>query len=108
MEEARKGAAALMSLLEQQPSPGRFYYWLTPDGRLVTEESPLDGKAPFIDAAKVQQPYYFSGIPQLALARMHMATGESGYLEASRGYFEFSLGFAEDAYAYPPAGNPNP
>jgi len=104
MEAAERAAKCLLSMVEQQPDPARFYYWMSPEGRLVTEQQPINGAAPFVDAAKTQQAYYCPGISCLCLARLHIATGTPAYLEGAQRLFEISLGFAEDRYSYPTAG----
>jgi hypothetical protein len=104
LEAARLAANCLLSTIEQQPSNERFYYWMSPDGKLATEDAPISGNAPFIDATKPQQAYYCSGIIGLFLARLYQATGDQAYLEGAKQVFDFSLRCAEDAYAYPPSG----
>ncbi len=104
LDAAEQAAACLLSMVEQQPEPGRFYFWMTPDGRLATAEEPIDGAAPCVDASQTQQAYYCPGIACLFLARLHMATGTAAYLKGAQRLFETSLGFAEDRYSYPTAG----
>jgi hypothetical protein len=77
---------------------------MSPEGRLATEEQPIEGSAPFVDAAQTQQPYYCPGIACLFLARLYLATGESRWLTGAQQLFDISLTFAEDRYAYPAAG----
>jgi hypothetical protein len=104
MDAAERAAEWLLSMVEQQPDPARFYYWTTPEGRLATSEHPIEGGAPCVDAAQTQQAYYCPGIACLFLARLHMATGDARYLAGAQRLFEISLGFAEDRYSYPTAG----
>lgn len=104
LDAATKAAGCLISMLEQQPDPGRFYYWMTPEGRLVTEESPLPGGAPFVDATQARQAYYCPGIAFLFLTRLHLATGCDECLKAAGRLFEFCLSCAEDSFSYPTAG----
>jgi hypothetical protein len=104
IEAAEKTAACMIAMADQQPDPSRFYFRMSPDGRLATEENPIDGGAPFVDATKTQQAYYCPGIACLFLARLHMATGDPAWLAGAQRLFEISLGFAEDRYAYPTAG----
>ncbi len=101
---AERAALCLISMIEQQPDVDRFYYTMTPDGWLATEESPIDGAAPHVDATQTQQAYYCPGIASLFLARLHLATGNPVYQVAAMRLFEISLGFAEDRYSYPTAG----
>jgi len=91
-------------MLDQQPDETRFYYWMTPEGRLATPEAQILGSAPFVDATQPQQAYYCSGIVMLFLTRMYMATGEERWLAGAQKLFDFSLRCADDAYAYPPSG----
>lgn len=104
LDAAKRTAECMISMMDQQPDDGRFYIWLTPEGRLVTEASPLNGNAPYVDASKVQQAYYCPGLVQLFLVRLFLATTEQTYLDASRRLFEFSMRCAEDRYSYPTAG----
>jgi hypothetical protein len=95
---ARRAADCLISMADQQRDDDRFYFWMSPDGRVLTDE------APFIDATQPRQAYYCSGIIHLFLARLYLATGEDRFLRGAQKVFEFSLRCAEDAYAYPPSG----
>jgi hypothetical protein len=104
LDAAQRAAECLIAMLDQQPDEQRFYFWMTPEGRLVTQESPLHNQAPFVDAAKTQQAYYCPGIAGLFLARLHLAGGDPAALEAAQRLFEFSLRCAEDRYSYPTAG----
>ena len=104
IDVAERAALCLISMVEQQPDPQRFYTWMTPDGWLATEESPIDGGAPCVDSTREQQAYYCPGIASLFLARLYLATGNAAYLAGAKKLFEISLGFAEDRYAYPTAG----
>jgi hypothetical protein len=104
VDAAERAAECLLAMVAQQPDPGRFYYWMSPEGRLATAENPIEGAAPCVDATQTQQAYYCPGIACLFLARLHMATGAAAYLEGAQQLFEISLGFAEDRYSYPTAG----
>lgn len=104
LEAATRAAECLIAMADQQPDESRFYFWMTPDGRLVTEESPLRGNAPFVDATKTQQAYYCPGMACLFLTRLYLAMGCQDHLTAAGRLFEFSLRCAEDRYAYPTAG----
>lgn len=97
-------ADCLIAMTDQQPEEKRFYFWMTPEGRLITEASPLNGNAPFVDATKIQQPYYRPGIAFLFLVRLYLATASNDYLEAAGRLFEFTLRCAEDRYSYPASG----
>ncbi|MBM3477096.1 MAG: hypothetical protein FJX75_27835 [Armatimonadetes bacterium] len=104
IEAAERAAECMIAMVDQQPDPSRFYFWMSPEGQLATEESPVAGAAPSVDATKTQQAYYCPGIACLFLAKLHMATGNAAYLEGAQRLFEISLGFAEDRYSYPTAG----
>ena len=104
IEAAERTAEGMISMLDQQPDETRFYYWMTPDGRLATPDAPVVGSAPFVDATQPQQAYYCSGIVMLFLTRMYLATGEERWLAGAQKLFDFSLRCADDAYAYPPSG----
>jgi hypothetical protein len=91
LDAAQRAAEGLIAMADQQPDETRFYFWMTPEGRLVT-------------ATKTQQAYYCPGIAGLFLTRLHLATGSPEALDAARRLFEFSLRCAEDRYSYPTAG----
>ena len=104
LEVARRAATCLISMTDQQPQEDRFYFWMTPEGTLVTPDAPLEGSAPFVDATQPQQPYYCTGIIMLFLARLYLATGDDTYLTNAWRIFDFNDRCAADAYAYPPSG----
>jgi len=100
LDVAEGAARCLMAMTDRQPDASRFCFWMTPDGRLVTPDAPLPGGAPFVDARQPEQPYYCPGIASLFLGRMYRASGQGEYVDAAMRLFEFSLGCADDAYAY--------
>lgn len=104
MEAAERAAEWVLSIVRQQPDWRRFYYWTDREGKLATEDAPVAGGAPFVDATKPQQPYYCAGIACLFLTRLYLATGHESCLAGAQELFAFSLRCAEDAYSYPTAG----
>ena len=104
LEIAIQAARCLASMIDQQPDETRFYCWLTPEGQLVTEDAPLPAGVSFLDARSPQQAYYNPGIACLFLTRLYLATNSAEFLNSAQRLFELSLGWAEDAYAYPTAG----
>ncbi len=93
---AERAAMCLASMLAQQREPRRFYYRLTPDGKLLTRGE----LAACCDGAQLRQAYYCPGIAMLFMARLYLATGQSAYLDTALGLFEATLRLAGDAYEY--------
>ena len=54
-------AECCLSMLDQQPDPGRFYYQMSLEGSLVTADTRPD--APFVDLGKPEQCYWEIGLP---------------------------------------------
>jgi len=99
LDAAERTADCLKQMILQQPDETRFYFHLTPDGKLITDEG-----APFVDGTKPQQAYYCPGIAMLFFVRLYLATGEGAHLEMAERLFDFSLRCADDRYSYPTAG----
>jgi len=99
MDAALRAADCLARMVVTQPDPMRFYFHMTPEGELLTDDG-----APFVDAHATQQAYYCPGIAHQFFMRLHLATGDAAYLKLAEDLFEFSLRCAEDRYAFPTAG----
>ena len=97
LDVARQTAQCCVDMLEQQPREDRFYFLMTADGKLVTEQE--DPEALFIDVAKPRQKYYEVGIPMMLMCKLHQITGEPTYLEYAKRFFEFNLRCYEDGFA---------
>ena len=97
VELARRVGECCISMADQQPDPGRFYFQMTADGRLVTTE--MDEGAQFIDCAKLNQPYWEASLPWMLMGRLYQVTGEERWLQQAERYFELHLTFAEDRFA---------
>ena len=72
IEVAEKAANCCISMLDQQPEEGKFYYKMTRDGKLVTEDGPDN----YIDVGKPKQAYWEASLPMMLMCRMYQITGE--------------------------------
>jgi len=97
LDLARRVGQCCISMLEQQPDPGRFYFQLTYDGELVTAET--DEGAQFIDCAQTNQAYWEASLPWMLMGRLYQATGEDEWLAQAERYFAVHKTFAEDRFA---------
>jgi len=104
VEAARGAGQCLVRLVEQQPEPGRFWYRMTTEGKLLTAAPAGEERAWCVDAATPQQIYYQPGIALIFLCRLYLATGESPWRSAAERIFEFSRRCAADVYRFPPSG----
>jgi len=102
LQVAKQAGACCISMLEQQPDPNRFYYFMTNNGELVTEKD--HPKAKYIDIAQPKQNYYEVGIPMMLMCHLHKITGESSYLDYAKRCFEFHLNCYEDSFTYVGSG----
>jgi hypothetical protein len=98
LEVAQRAARCCMRMLDAQPRPDRFYFQVTRDGRLVTEQE--NPAAQFIDIAQTKQCYWEVGFAMLLMCRMHQATGERSYVDYAGRFLDFKLRCADDAFAY--------
>ncbi len=94
---ARRVGECCISMLEQQPHPERFYFQMTPEGKLVTEA--IDEAAQFIDCSALNQEYWEASLPWMLMGRLYQATGESSWLDWAERYFAVHFTFAEDRFA---------
>ncbi len=102
VDVAEQAAECAISMLEQQPDEGKFYFQMTPDGRLVTPE--VSPEALCIDTTQPKQPYWEVGLPLQLMCRMYQATGTESYLDFARRFFEFKLRCYEDRFTYVGSG----
>lgn len=92
-----------ISMLEQQPDESKFYYRMTPEGRLVTPDlAPEDALC--IGVTKPKQDYWEVGLPLQLMCRLFQATGEERYKDYARRFFEFKLRCYEDAFTFVGSG----
>lgn len=103
LDVAQRAAEWAISVLEQQPEEGKFYFRTTRDGRLVTPEIDPAG-ALHIDVTKPKQDYWEVGLPLQLMCRMFQATGNRKYLDYARRFFEFKLICFEDRFTYVGSG----
>lgn len=102
LDVARRAAQWAISVLQQQPDEGRFYYQTTRDGRLATPD--IEPGAEFIDTGKPKQCYWEVGLPLQLMCRLYQATGITAYLDYAKRFFEFKLGCYEDNFTYVGSG----
>jgi len=102
LDIAEKVAACVISMWDQQPDEARFYFQMTPEGKLVTPD--IDPNCLFIDTTKPAQDYWEVGLPFQLMCRLYQATGEKRYLDLAKQFFEFKLRCYEDAFAYVGSG----
>ena len=97
LDVATRAADWTLSLLDQ-PDEGLFYYCTTLDGELLRSDSLA------IKLDQPQQVYWEIGLPIMLMCRMHMATGETSYLDHARAFFEWHLRCAEDRFTFTGSG----
>jgi hypothetical protein len=105
LEEARKTGDFLIRLLRAQPEPKkRFYTALNGKGNLIRDFPSADEIYRVVDATRKEQYYFMVGLPMALLSKLYLATNLKNYLDAARGYFQFTKHCADDAYSYPASG----
>lgn len=97
LSRACKAGDCFVEIIKQQPDEMKFYYNMTPDGKLLTNSG-------FVDATQPRQIYYNLGIAMIFLTRLYMATLKDKYLSGAKEIFEFTLRCSDDAYRTPPSG----
>jgi hypothetical protein len=98
LEMAEKIAQCCISMLEQQPDENKYYFQMTNDGKLLTENDSPAGE--FIDVNQLKQCYWEVGFSMLFMCRMYQVTGDQAYLGYAKRMFEFKLRCSEDSFAY--------
>lgn len=98
MDMAEKAANCCISMLEQQPDKNRYYFQMTPDGKLLTEKEYPD--AGYIDVSKQKQCYWEVGFSMLLMDRLYQITKDKKYIEYAKQYFEFLLSCSDDVWSY--------
>jgi hypothetical protein len=101
---ARRAGDLLVRLVAAQPDPGRFYFRMDVEGRLLTEVPAGSELFYYVDAALPKQIYFNPGIALIYLAHLYRATGEKRYLDAGGAIFHFTQRCADDVYRFPPSG----
>ena len=102
VDVAERAAAWCVSLLEQQNDDTKFYYEMTPAGKLVTLQS--DPKARHIDATQPKQPYWEVGLPQMLMCRMFTVTGYKSYIDQAARFFERHRTLHDDRFTHTGSG----
>ena len=102
-ELAARIADWCISLLEQQPDEGRFYYRTTLEGALVTPEVSEEA-ALAIDNSQPRQVYWEIGLPLQVMCKMYQATGEARFREYATRFFERHLSCAADRFSFTGSG----
>lgn len=103
LDMARTIGECAISMLEQQRDEGKFYYRMTPDGKLVTPDVSAED-ALCIDVTKPKQDYWEVGLPLQLMCRLYQATGEERYMGYARRFFEFKLRCYADNFSYVGSG----
>ncbi len=96
LDIARKVGECCVSMLEQQPDAEKFFFCMTPDGKLATPA--VDPKAQCVDFKKANQCYWEIGLPWMLMGRLYQATGEQAYLDYAKRFFELKLRCHSDAF----------
>ena len=104
VEEARRAGDLLVSLVEAQPDPERFYFQMDTKGRIVTDVPTGSESSYYVDAAARRQIYYNPGIALIFLSHLYRATGEERYLNAGKKILLFTERCADDVHRFPPSG----
>lgn len=93
LEEAKKGAHFLKTLLDAQPEfDNRFYFYLNSHSGLVTAKPAEEPDDRFIRIDmndKEENFYYILGAVAAFLAKLASITKDSGHLDLAKSYFDF-------------------
>jgi len=110
LDVAERAAEAMIAMLDGQPDPSRFYFYMTPDGRVKqTEPDPSQREQTyavetFIDSHQTDQFYWEIGMAMILLSRMYQVTGKQRWLDYAMRYLEFNLSCQPDGFAHANAG----
>ncbi len=103
LEVARRAAEWAISVYQQQPEQGKFYFQTSRCGQLVTPDMHPEG-ALHIDCSRPKQDYWEVGLPMQLMCRLYMVTRKQRYLDYARKFFEFKLSCYEDAFTFVGSG----
>jgi len=103
-KSARRAGDLLARLATEQPDPGRFYFRMDIEGRLMTKTPTGAALNAYVDADRPEQIYYNPGIALIFLAHLYRVTRDEKHLQACRALFAFTQRCAADVYAFPPSG----
>ena len=103
-ESAAAAAKCLKQLVDQQPDPGRFYFRMTREGKLVTNVPAGEALSYYVDAERKKQIYFHPGIAMAFLCHYYLAMDDSAALAAAETIFEFTQRCADDVYCFLPSG----
>ncbi len=88
LDEAVKAGDFLALVLSKQSDQSRFYTGLSKDGKLA-KEFPEDRKLYYlVEKTKLDQWYFYLGLPIAFLAKLFEASGNQKFIELARRYFE--------------------
>jgi len=105
LKEAIEAGEFLMRLLDMQAEDtDRFYFRYSPDKGLVTSFPSEEALNYVVDSRKEKQRYFFVGYPVGYLSKLYMISGNTNYLKAADGYFNFAASCRGDVYHYPASG----
>ena len=102
VDVAERAAGWAVSMLEQQPDDGKFYFRTTREGELATPE--VDPEGLHIDVTKPKQDYWEVGLPLQLMCRLYQVTGLQKYIDLARRFFEFKLRCYDDAFTFVGSG----
>jgi hypothetical protein len=91
---AKEIGECMISLLRQQPDPDKFYFYMTNDGTLITDDENC------VDTTKEKQCYWEVGFCMLLMCRLYQATGAKSYLDRAKEFFDFNVRCADDKFSY--------
>lgn len=104
IEAACRAGDLLVSLVEAQPNPERFYFRMNTEGDLITDVPAGAERSYYVDATRSKQIYYHPGIALIFLSHLYRATGKEKYLSAGSEIFLFTERCADDVHHFPPSG----
>jgi len=105
VKEAKRAGDFLVKLLKLQPElTKRFYPAMNGRGGLITDFEARDAIWRVVETDQKEQMYSLVGLPMALLSRLYLATGMKTYLDAAKGYFQFTRRCTDYAYSYPNSG----
>ncbi len=104
LQAAGRAAKCLCRLVAHQPDPDRFYFRMSPEGKLITEVPPGEALFYCVEASQEKQIYYQPGIALIFLCQYHLGTGDPETLTAAQAIFDFTQRCTDDVYRFPPSG----
>jgi len=101
IDEARRAAGLVRSIIDQQPEPDRIF-WLRVDGegKLITAVDPNCDEPRFcaLEVKAPQQYYYYLGAAIVFLSKLYSITRSKRHLESAETVHDICLNCHEDAF----------